>query len=59
MINRKRKSIREHISTVCHPSTTLARSGFARSVAYELQRAYRIGLNNGKRLVAKKAQGPA
>jgi hypothetical protein len=50
----KRQSIREHINKVCAPATTLARSGFARDVAYELQRAYRIGLNNGKLIAAKR-----
>jgi hypothetical protein len=50
----KRQSIREHIEKVCAPHTTLARSGFARHIRYELQRAYRIGLNNGKLIAAKK-----
>lgn len=47
---KKRQSIRKHIDEVCAPSSTLARSGFARDVAFELQKAYRIGLNNGKLL---------
>jgi len=50
----KRQSIREHIDRVCGPSTTLARFGFARDVAYQLQKAYRIGLNNGKMIVRKR-----
>lgn len=50
----KRQSIREHIEKVCAPHTTLARSGFARDMRFQLQRAYRIGLNNGKLIGAKK-----
>lgn len=46
----KRQSIRAYAQEVTAPHTTLARSGFASEVRFLLQRAYRIGLNNGKLL---------
>lgn len=54
----KRQSLRTFATEVTAAHTTLARSGFAREVRYLLQRAYRIGLNNGK-LLAEKQQRAA
>src|SRR5690349_1972701 len=49
----KRQSIRQFAAEVTAPHTTIARSGFGSDVRFLLQKAYRIGLNNGKLLASK------
>jgi hypothetical protein len=49
----KRQSVRQFMSDATHPSTTLSRYGFGPHVRFLLQKAYRIGLNNGKLLASK------
>lgn len=49
----KRQSLRQYASEVTAAHTPLAHSGYASHVRFLLQRAYRIGLNNGKLLAHK------
>jgi hypothetical protein len=49
----KRQSIRAFMDESTATYTTLARSGFGSHVRDLLQKAYRIGLNNGKLLAHK------
>lgn len=46
----KRQSIRAFMWDSTGPATLLGRHGFGRDVRFLLQKAYRIGLNNGKLL---------